>query len=111
MMWVNAIKKKSGYKEVSFLGQSAEANIFVEVYKSIPDEEFALIIHDCILTTKKNTKTVKSHLENRVRKMYPEVILPNHNLDNLFKEDLVSIPDEELMENKLNKFYDKIKNL
>jgi hypothetical protein len=43
--------------------------------------------------------------------MYPEVILPNHNLDNLFKEDLVSIPDEELMENKLNKFYDKIKNL
>jgi len=65
----------------------------------------------CILTTKKNTKTVKSHLENRVRKMYPEVILPNHNLDNLFKEDLVSIPDEELMENKLNKFYDKIKNL
>ena len=104
MIWVNAIKKKSGYKEVSFLGQSAEANIFVEVYKSIPDDEFALIIHDCILTTKKNTKTVKSHLENRVRKMYPEVILPVHSLDNLFKEDLVSIPDEELMENKLNKF-------
>ena len=111
MMWVNAIKKKSGYKEVSFLGQSAEANIFVEVYKSIPDEEFALIIHDCILTTKNNTKTIKSHLENRVRKMYPEVILPKHNLDNLFKEDLVSIPDEELIENKLNKFYDKLKNL
>ena len=111
MMWVNAIKKKSGYKEVSFLGQSAEANIFVEVYKSIPDEEFALIIHDSILTTKNNTKTIKSHLENRVRKMYPEVILPKHNLDNLFKEDLVSIPDEELIENKLNKFYDKLKNL
>ena len=35
--------------------------------------------------------------------MYPEVILPVHSLDNLFKEDLVSIPDEELMENKLNK--------
>lgn len=111
MMWVNEIKKKSGYKEVSFLGQSAEANIFVEVYKSIPDKEFALIIHDCILTTKKNTKTVKSHLENRVKKMYPEVILPKHNLDNLFKEDLVSIPDEELTENKLKKFYNKIKNL
>ena len=41
--------------------------------------------------------------------MYPEVILPSHSLDNLFKKDLVSIPDDELMENKLNKFYYKIK--
>lgn len=111
MNWLNNIKRKSGYKKVSFIGQKAEANIFVEVYKSIPDEEFALIIHDCILTTKKNIKTVKAHLENRVRKMYPEVIIPNQSLNNLFKEDLVSIPDEELMENKLNKFYYKIKNL
>ena len=37
------------------------------------------------------------------------VILENHNLDKLFKTSLVSIPDDELMENKLNKFYDKIK--
>jgi len=109
MMWVNAIKKKSGYKEVSFLGQSAEANIFVEVYKEIPDEKFALIIHDCILTTKKDVLLVKKLLEDRVRKLFSDVILENHNLDKLFKTSLVSIRDEELMENKLNKFYDKIK--
>ena len=103
------LKRNRDTKKWVFLGQSAEANIFVEVYKSIPTEEFALIIHDCILTTKKNTKTVKNHLENRVRKLFSGVILENHNLDKLFKTSLVSIRDEELMENKLNKFYDKIK--
>ena len=85
MMWVNAIKEKSGYKEVSFLGQSAEANIFVEVYKEIPDEKFALIIHDCILTTEKDVLLVKNLLEDRVRKLFSGVILEHHNLDKLFK--------------------------
>ena len=96
MMWVNAIKEKSGYKEVSFLGQSAEANIFVEVYKSIPDDKFALIIHDCILTTEKNIKLVKTLLEDRVRELYKDVISPKNKLDSLFKTELVSIPDELL---------------
>jgi len=95
-MWVNAIKEKSGYKEVSFLGQSAEANIFVEVYKEIPDEKFALIIHDCILTTEKDVLLVKNLLEDRVRKIFSGVILENHNLDKLFKTSLVSIPDNML---------------
>jgi hypothetical protein len=96
MMWVNAIKKESGYKEVSFLGQSAEANIFVEVYKKIPDEKFALIIHDCILTTEKDVLLVKNLLEDRVRKLFNGVILEHHNLDKLFKTSLVSIPDDML---------------
>ena len=94
MMWVNAIKEKSGYKEVSFLGQSAEANIFVEVYKRNPDDKFALIIHDCILTTEKDVLLVKKLLEDRVRKLFSGVILENHNLDKLFKTSLVSIRDE-----------------
>ena len=96
MMWVNAIKKKSGYKEVSFLGQSAEADIFVEVYKKIPDDKFALIIHDCILTTEKDILLVKNLLEDRVRKLFSDVILEHHNLDKLFKTSLVSIPDHML---------------
>ena len=96
MMWVNAIKKKSGYKEVSFLGQSAEANIFVEVYKKIPDNKFALIIHDCILTTENDVLLVKNLLEDRVRKLFSGVILEHHNLDKLFKPSLVSIPDNML---------------
>ena len=96
MMWVNAIKEKSGYKEVSFLGQSLEANIFVEVYKSIPDDKFALIIHDCILTTEKDILLVKKLLEDRIRKLFDGVILEHHKLDNLFKTELVSISDELL---------------
>jgi hypothetical protein len=81
MMWVNAIKEESGHEEVSHLGQSAEANIFVEVYKEIPNEKFALIIHDCILTTKKDVLLVKNLLENRVRKLFSGVILEHYNLD------------------------------
>ena len=96
MMWVNAIKEKSGYKEVSFLGQSAEANIFVEVYKSIPDDKFALIIHDCILTTEKDVLLVKKLLEDRIRKLFDGVILEHHNLEKLFKISEVSIRDELL---------------
>ena len=96
MMWVNAIKEKSGYKEVSFLGQSAEANIFVEVYKEIPDEKFALIIHDCILVIKEDVLFIKELLERRIRALYKGVILPEHNLDKLFKPSLVSIRDDKL---------------
>ena len=76
--WINKVKKVN-YKEISYIGQRAEAQIFVESYKEIPDDKFALIIHDCILVTKKDLKLVRKLLENRIRKMYPEVILPNHN--------------------------------
>ena len=105
MMWVNAIKEKSGYKEVSFLGQRAEANIFVEVYKEIPDEKFGLIIHDCILTTEKDVLLVKNLLEDRVRKLFSGVILENHNLDKLFKTSLVSIPDELLEKTQRDAYF------
>jgi len=105
MLWVNAIKKKSGYKKVSFIGQNAEANIFVEVYKNLPDKEFALIIHDCILTTKKNIETVKTLLENRVRELYQDIITPQNKLDNLFKTELVSIPDEMLEKNQRDAYF------
>jgi len=108
MTWVNAIKKKSGYKEVSFIGQKAEANIFVEVYKNIPDEKFALIIHDCILTTKKNIGAIKTLLENRVRELYKDIITPKHKLDKLFKTELVSIPDEMLEKTQRDAFQKKI---
>jgi hypothetical protein len=107
MMWVNAIKKESGYKEVSFLGQSAEANIFVEVYKEIPNEKFALIIHDCILTTKKDVLLVKNLLENRVRKLFSGVILEHHNLDKLFKISIVSIPDDMLEKTQREEYLKK----
>ncbi len=107
MMWVNAIKKKSGYKEVSFLGQSTEANIFIWAYKRIPDDKFALIIHDCILTTEKDVLLVKKLLEDRVRKLFNGVILEHHNLDKLFKTSMVSIPDELLEKTQRDAYYKK----
>ena len=107
MMWVNAIKEKSGYKEVSFLGQSAEANIFVEVYKEIPDDKFALIIHDCILTTEKDILLVKKLLEDRIRKLFDGVILEHHNLDKLFKTSVVSIRDELLEKTQRDSYLKK----
>ena len=96
MMWVNEIKESEGHEKVSHLGQRTEASIFVEVYKEIPDEKFALIIHDCILVIKEDVLFIKELLELRIRALYKGVILPEHNLDKLFKPSLVSIPDDKL---------------
>lgn len=105
MLWVNAIKKKSGYKKVSFIGQNAEANIFVEVNKNIPDEKFSLIIHDCILTVKEDVLLVKKRLEDRIRELYKDIIFPEHNLDKLFKTALVSITDKGLLKTQRDAFF------
>lgn len=93
--WINSIKTSQGHEAVSHLGQSSEANIFVEVYKGLPDDMFSLIIHDCILTTKEKTPMVKTLLMNRVKELYKGVIKEETNLDNLFKVDKVSkdMPD------------------
>ncbi|WP_370095588.1 hypothetical protein [Winogradskyella sp.] len=107
MRWVNSIKRQYGYKQMSHIGQSTEANIFVEVYKELPNEIFALLIHDCILVTEKDVVRVKEDLENRIRKLYSNVILPNHNLDKLFRPGLVSIDDENLL---INQFLESVKN-
>jgi len=105
MLWINNIKKESGYKEVSFLGQSTEANIFIWAYKRIPDDKFALIIHDCILTTEKDVLLSKKLLEDRVRKLFSGVILKHHNLDKLFKTSMVSIPDELLEKTQRDAYF------
>ena len=104
MLWLNAIKRKSGYKKVSFIGQKAETNIFVEVYKKMPEEKFALIIHDCILTVEVDVLLVKTLLQNRVRELYKDIILPKHNLEKLFKTELVSITDDRLAKNQRDVF-------
>ena len=96
MMWVNEIKESEGHEKVSHLGQRTEASIFVEVYKEIPDEKFALIIHDCILVIREDVLFIKELLERRIRALYKGVILPEHNLDKLFKPSEVSIRDELL---------------
>jgi len=89
--WVNNIKSSKGHEAVSHLGQSSEANIFVEVYKSLPDDVFALIIHDCILTTKENTTMVKELLINRIKDLYKGDVSEDTSLDKLFKVSLISV--------------------
>ena len=56
MKWVIDIKDKEGHK-IWNIGQSAEANIFVDVYKRLPDDIF-FIIHDL---KKENTRLVRRH--------------------------------------------------
>ena len=89
--WIDNIKFNEGYKKVSHRGQSAEAKVFVEVYKNLPEDMFALLIHDCVLTTENKTKMVKDRLIKRVRELYKDVIPKDLNIDKLFKTDKVSV--------------------
>ncbi|CAI8417964.1 MAG: Uncharacterised protein [Polaribacter sejongensis] len=77
------------------------------MYKKIPNDKFALIIHDCILTTEKDILLVKNLLEDRVRKLFSDVILEHHNLDKLFKPSLVSIPDDMLEKTQRDAYFKK----
>jgi hypothetical protein len=104
MKWINNIKKVEGYKRVSAIGQTAEANIFVSVYQEIDLDVFALIIHDCILTTKEYTFEIKQLLMDRVKELYPEVITNDTDLTNLFKTSIVSLTDEQLPSYQENQF-------
>jgi hypothetical protein len=99
MKWVTGIKKEKGkgHKYVSHIGQSAEAKIFVEVYKRIPEGIFSLIIHDCILTTEENTLLVRKLLTERLRELYGDIIPQGDNLDKVFKIDKVSKTLQEII--------------
>lgn len=76
---------------MSHIGQSAEANIFINVFKDLPEDMFSLIIHDCILTTEPKTKLVQDRLIARTKEIYCNVISKNLNLEKLFKISKVSV--------------------
>lgn len=97
MGWLNKVKTKN-YKIASHLGQSLEANIFVEAYKNLPEDMFSLIIHDSILCLEQDTNSIKQNLIDRTRELFH--ILKNENLDNLFKISIVSIKNEDLIQVK-----------
>jgi hypothetical protein len=96
MGWINSIKEKEGYKRVSYIGQSQEAKIFVEVYKELPEEMFGLIIHDSIMCLERDTAQIKNKLVERTKEIFP--ILQEYDLSSLFKTSIVSIIDDELMQ-------------
>lgn len=89
--WVDTIKRQGDYRKVSHIGQSAEANIFINVFKDLPEDMFSLIIHDCILTTEPKTKLVQDRLIARTKEIYCDVLSKNLNLEKLFKISKVSV--------------------
>lgn len=91
MEWVDTIKRQGDYRKVSHIGQSAEANIFINVFKDLPEDMFSLIIHDCILTTEPKTKLVQDKLIARTKEIYCDVLSKNLNLEKLFKISKVSV--------------------
>ena len=96
--WINKLKLKD-YRIASHIGQSLEAKIFVEVYKNLPDNIFALVIHDSILCLEDQTLNIKQKLIDRTREIFP-LLKEVSDLNNLFKISLVSIEDNDLLENK-----------
>ncbi len=96
MAWINELKRINGNKVIAKIGQSAEAKIFVDTYKELDDNIFALIIHDCIITTKENLDGIRKRLVKRTKHLYKGIINDDNNLDNVFKTELVSLKDEEL---------------
>ena len=95
MSWINLIKTEKGYKTVSATGQSIEASIFVNVYRSLPNDLFALPIHDCIISTQDGVEQIKKLLIKRVRELYPRILTPNYKLDKLFKIKKVTIDSDK----------------
>ena len=98
MQWINKLKNND-YRIASHIGQSLEAKIFVEVYRNLPDDIFALVIHDSIQCLEDQTLNIKQKLIERTIEIFP-LLKEIYGLDNLFKTSLVSIEDDDLLENK-----------
>ena len=108
MSWVNDIKKKHGYKRVSFIGQSTEAKIFVHVYSSIPSTFLSLLIHDCVITTEEGVGPIKSLLIKRVKELYPLILGADLDLDKLFKTKRITIEHQNRESVRYRKFTEEM---
>jgi len=108
MSWVNNIKKKYGYKRVSFIGQSTEAKIFVHVYRSIPSNFLSLLIHDCVITTEEGVGPIKSLLIKRVKELYPLILGADLDLDKLFKTKRITIEHQNRESVRYRKFSEEM---
>jgi len=98
MRWINKLKLKD-YRTASHIGQSLEAKIFVEVYRNLPDDIFALVIHDSILCLVDQALNIKQKLIEKTIEIFP-LLKEISGLNNLFKTSLVSIEDNDLLKNK-----------
>lgn len=96
MKWVRRVKSKYDNKKLSFIGQSAEAAIFIGVFKELDSNIFALPIHDCIISTEKNIPLIKEMLISKTKNIYSTVLSDLTDLDKLFKTSLVSIDNSSI---------------
>ena len=102
MHWVNRMKQNQGHQSVSHIHQKAESDIFIKVYEELPDNMFALPIHDCIISTKKNIKQIQERLIQRFENLYGKFVPPFDSLDKVFRINRVSLKDEELTDHEIN---------
>ena len=96
MSWIRKIKATKGYKEISHIGQSAEAKIFIGTYRALDSNIFALPIHDCILTTKEHIELIKDMLIAKTKELYSNDLIRQVDLSNLFRTELVSLDNNEI---------------
>lgn len=96
MKWVSRVKSKYDNKKLSFIGQSAEAAIFIGVFKELDSNTFALPIHDCIISIEKHIPLIKEMLISKTRDIYSTVLSDSNDLDKLFRTSLVSIDNSSI---------------
>lgn len=94
--WVRKVKTKNGHKQISYIGESAKAKIFIGTYRSLDPNIFALPIHDCILTTEEHLQVIKASLIDTTKNLYSGVIDKETDLSCLFKTGLVSMSNNQI---------------
>lgn len=96
MNWINHIKKTKGNEKVSHIHQRSESDIFIDVYSKLPDEVFALPIHDCIISNEDNIRLIQERLINRFEEIYGLLLPFNIEYDQIFRIKRVSLREDEL---------------
>ena len=96
MNWINHIKKTKGNEKLSHIHQRSESDIFIDVYSKLPDEVFALPIHDCIISNEDNIRLIQERLINRFEEIYGLLLPFNIEYDQIFRIKRVSLREDEL---------------
>lgn len=104
MSWIKRLKEKEGHQYVSHIHQKAESDIFIDVFEKLPNDMFALPIHDCIISNKENTETIKNRLIERFKELYGAYLNPEYSYERVFKVKRVSLKDEDLPSYQENLF-------
>jgi hypothetical protein len=79
-------KSNEGYKAISVKAFNLESSLFIDnLLHKLDNKDFALTIHDAVLTTKDRIEGVKSILKDNIVGMFPNLNLDSYNLNKLFR--------------------------